>query len=101
MTGAQQHGEQFRPDAHRALRNFASGLFVRRRWQFRRPLADLFLRFILRDAVALLNLSDERVLLPSKALHVVIGELRPLRLGLPFELFPLPCDLIPVHSILR
>ena len=67
--------------------------------EFAVPLVDLALGFFLRDAVPLLNLSCQHLLVAFRLGQVVIGKFAPLTLHLAFELLPIADYLIPVHGI--
>src|SRR6185437_10163376 len=60
-----------------------------------------FLRLLLgdffRDAVVLLELSNELLAIAVDDIEVVVGDLAPSRLGFALILFPLPFQLVPVH----
>jgi len=60
--------------------------------------ADLPVRFVLRNPVFLLDLADELVALAADLLELVIGEIAPLLPDLALELLPVALDLIPVHG---
>jgi hypothetical protein len=62
------------------------------------PLLDLAARFLFRNAVSLLQSSDELVALSGDEIQIIIRQLTPSLLYLAFELFPFACDLIPIHN---
>jgi hypothetical protein len=62
------------------------------------PAVHLLFRFVLVDAVLLLDLSDQLIALSRDDVKVAVGELSPLLLHLAFELFPVAFDTIPVHT---
>src|ERR1700677_1981096 len=67
--------------------------------ELRDPLVDLLLGLVPQDAVALLDLADQRVLLRAHVLQVGVGELGPLGLHLRRELLPFALNTVPVHVV--
>src|SRR5690242_17701326 len=60
---------------------------------------DLALRFVLRDAIRLLQLAGELVALAGDGVEAVVGETAPLLLDLALELLPVAFNSIPVHCL--
>src|SRR4029077_5220751 len=58
---------------------------------------QFLLGFVLLEAVVLLEAAQERVLLASNVLEVVVCQLRPLAPKLALQLFPVSFDGVPVH----
>jgi hypothetical protein len=58
----------------------------------------LLLRYLLHEAVALLEAPDELLLLSGDLIDVVVGQPAPAFPHFPLRLFPLPLDLIPIHD---
>ncbi|CAH1654058.1 hypothetical protein CHELA1G11_10725 [Hyphomicrobiales bacterium] len=64
------------------------------------PVIDLPLGFVLRDAIALLQLSGEFRAFTLHDIQIVVGELAPLLLQIPLELLPVTFNAIPIHITL-
>src|SRR5258705_9288746 len=63
-------------------------------------IAELFFRFILGDAVLLLDLAREQVALAGDHIQLVVGQLAPLLFRLALDLLPVAFDAIPIHLLL-
>src|SRR5260221_3931251 len=63
------------------------------------PAVDLTLRLVLGDAIALLNATDELILLAVDDREIVFGQLAPLLLHLAGQLLPIAFNTIPVHVL--
>ncbi|HUA83842.1 MAG TPA: hypothetical protein VMB85_08275 [Bryobacteraceae bacterium] len=55
--------------------------------------------FFPRDTVSFLKLPDQLIALAVNLIEVIVGQLTPLLFHRTFHLFPLSCDLIPIHSL--
>src|SRR5690242_111808 len=64
------------------------------------PLCNLFLRFLARDAISVVDAADQLLAIAGDDVEVIIGELAPLLLGLALEDLPIAFDAIPVHGVL-
>jgi hypothetical protein len=64
------------------------------------PVIDISFCLIAFDTIALLQATNELVLLPLDRLEVVIGELAPLCANVSPKLLPLTFNLIPIHRSL-
>src|SRR5437870_7681491 len=62
-----------------------------------RPLIDPSFRFILCDPVSLLNPADQLVTFARDLINVIVRQVSPLFFDLPFQLFPLSRNFIPIH----
>src|SRR5271163_3368337 len=63
-----------------------------------RPFIGLRLGYLSRDAVALLNPSDQLFFLAGDGRPVIVGQLTPALARRSGKLFPFALDLIPVHE---
>src|SRR5580704_2840221 len=63
------------------------------------PLINLLLSRLARDAVSLLNLPDQLIVLPVDYVDVIVGQFAPAFLYRTFHLFPFALQLVRVHLI--
>src|SRR5262245_44434908 len=61
------------------------------------PIVDVLADLILGQTVALLDLALELITAAANDVEIVVGELAPLLLHLPFDLLPISLHAIPVH----
>src|SRR5262245_39936888 len=61
------------------------------------PVVDVLAHLILGQTVALLDFALELIAAAIDDIEIVVGELAPLLLHLPFDLFPISLHAIPVH----
>jgi hypothetical protein len=62
-------------------------------------LLELLFRLFLGDAVSLLDFAEELITLSTNDLQIIVGEFAPFLPNCAFELFPVSCHLIPVHTL--
>jgi hypothetical protein len=64
------------------------------------PLVRAALRFFSRDPVTFLKFPDKLLALSIDLVQIVIGQFPPFLLHGTLHLFPLSCDLVPIHVYL-
>src|SRR4030095_3138973 len=62
-----------------------------------KPVGDLAIGHLARDAIALLDAADQLLALAFSAVEVIVGQLAPLFADAPLEFLPVAFDSIPVH----
>jgi len=68
-------------------------------WLSVQPIIDIFTHLVLGHAVALRILPSQLVAAAVDLSEIVIGQLTPFLLDLVFRGFPVPFNLIPIHSL--